>query len=187
MKKGFTLIELIVVVAIITILSGVIFTLSLNSFKNSKIKGFSNEALSLIKRLYDYQNSNAMFIDQVTDNDVEKNYNIEFKIQNEKLNIALRNKEEVIDEVLISNVSYIGDIGAEIQEEKDAYSKEVTTGNSYIFSFDSKGRVVSKAQDKPLNSLKINIFINKKGYKNSIIISTPPSGSIILDKGDVNE
>ncbi|KMT21285.1 type II secretion system protein [Clostridium cylindrosporum] len=198
MKKGFTLIEMVIVVAIITILSGVVFLSSLNSFRTSKVEGFSNEALSLISRLYDNQSSKARFLDQINSNNAEATYNIVFEEDNGEIKAKLRDKQETIDEVLISNIASIKDmslkfkdkvVGEEETRDNIILPKNTSSIKKYILTFDSKGRVVRTIEDgmgtpetKILKSLTIQIGIENKNFFRNIIITTPPAGNIVMEK-----
>lgn len=190
MKKGFTLIEMIVAVAIITILSGVVFITSLSSFKNSKVEGFSNEALSLITQLYDIQSSKAMFLDQVTGegSDPTDTYNVVFEIEDNEVKARLRNKKDIIETSQITNLAFIGDLSVKFNEdnksEKILNPQNVKLATPYILTFNSKGMVVvsRESQTETLKSLSLTVGINEEKPERIIEISSPPAGNIVLKK-----
>ncbi|MEF9952088.1 MAG: type II secretion system protein [Clostridium sp.] len=168
MKKGFTLIEMIIVVAIITILCGVVFLSSLSTLKTAKVEGFSNEALSLIRRLYDTQLSEGKFIDQVGTKvsgkyNLASTYNILFESEDDDGNnitgitAVLRNKESVIDRVALSNITSIKDLTLTLDEviqegnettQNTMYPREDDgTVDEYMITFDSRGRILRALDD----------------------------------------
>lgn len=188
MKKGFTLIEMIVAVAIITILSGVVFITSLSSFKNSKVEGFSNEALSLITQLYDIQSSKAMFLDQVSGVTPVDTYNVVFEVEDSEVKVKLRDKEDIIEISQITNLAFIGDLSVVFSEDNknkkvlDPQNPQLTT--SYILTFNSKGMAVVSREQKTetLKSLGLTVGINGEKPERIIEISSPPAGNIVLKK-----
>lgn len=177
MKKGFTLIEVILVIAIICILSGITFVASLSSFKSSKVEGFSIEALSLINRLYDYQSSKSDFAESDLDT-----YNLVFEKSENNIKAILKNKSNEIDSVKVSSLIFSDDIGIRFKEDNVKTLGEES--NIYTISFNSKGEIVRSLDGsfETLNNLEIEFFIGKN-YSKIIKISTPPRGNIFLEDG----
>lgn len=175
MKKGFTLIEVILVIAIICILSGITFVASLGSLKSSKVEGFSIEALSLINKLYDYQSSRSDFVES----DLET-YNIVFEKNNNNVAVTLKNKDNEIDSIKVSNIVFISDINIRFKEE--GYKTLGEDVNIYAISFNSKGEILRSLDNsfEILSNLEIEVFIGEN-YSKTIKISTPPMGNIFLE------
>ncbi|MEG0691322.1 MAG: type II secretion system protein [Clostridium sp.] len=218
MKKGFTLIEMIIVVAIITILCSVVFLSSLSTLKTSKVEGFSNEALSLVRKLYDLQLSEGKFVDQVGimykgKYDLASTYNILFESEDDDnknitgITAVLRNKENVIDRVSLSNIISIKDLTITFEEKllddnadrlNTIYPREDDGSiDEYMFTFDSKGRVIRSFDDdldddddddedlleiRTIKNARIKFDLSDGGFERVISISTPPSGNIVLEK-----
>lgn len=200
MKRGFTLIEMILVIAIITILSGIVFVSSLRSFRSSAVEGVSNETISIIKQLYDYQNTQGKFIDQVlnesknfNEKDLIATYNVVFQFKNEEVNVELRNKENVIEKSSVSSISFTGDLEIVFNEGNEnilkKINKEELKDRKYILTFDSKGRVIRSIDNEVLINDYLNIIVENKSanLSNSITISSPPRGNIIMERGNEND
>lgn len=77
MKKGFTLVELLAVIVIIAIIAVITSPIVINVVNNTKVKGFEDSAISLLKAAQNYYNS------QPLDEVVKLPLQITFKNQNE--------------------------------------------------------------------------------------------------------
>ncbi|MEG0371125.1 MAG: hypothetical protein RR645_02395 [Clostridium sp.] len=140
-----------------------------------------------------------MFIDQVTpkgqDVNLESTYNFVFEVDTGRGEITakLRNGTSQIDEALLSNVASIKDMTVKFSDnvlspsptDSVMYPQGDTSITSYVLSFDSSGRVIrsiDNSQAQTLKDLKLEMNIQNGNFARDIVISSPPSGNIVLEK-----
>jgi prepilin-type N-terminal cleavage/methylation domain-containing protein len=172
MKKGFTLIEMIIVLAIIGVLISVAYMNINKTNSKATADSISNEISSMIREVY--ENSNKEMDYSLWNLEIN-NYAITEPGQSENmLFVKLRKGNTVIKEISSKTVSL----------------KETTTSNFsskyYYISFDSSGKIILKSKDELGNETTSNveslsfdvIYLNDTSSKKTVEIKSMPPGSI---------
>lgn len=169
MKRGFTLIETVVVVAIIGILAGISFTSMEKMNSGARLQSFCDEASSLIRKGYKIDSS-------VMDFDsawvvFEKGLNgISFKLykkegNSEKIVGTIENNNVVLKEIKINGVDY--------EVLKDGFN----------FKFNNDGTIlISSGNTSEINSdiLELVFSLKNNETEKTIELKSLPPGSVVV-------
>ncbi|KRQ88080.1 hypothetical protein ABG79_00247 [Caloramator mitchellensis] len=163
MKKGFTLVEIIIVLAILGILIAITNINFVRLSQKSKLDSAANDIAAMVKEVYEKSNNEMDYT----------KWKIEIKRGSSNYNISIINNGQVVRSIELQNA---------IMEFNDGnVNLSVDTVN--LINFASNGNIVFK--NNALNNEFINFNIkltnssNSEIYKTIEIKSTPPGYVII--------
>ncbi len=152
MKKGFTLLELIIVVTIMTILSGSTFI----SIKKSR----SIKDLKILKEEIN------VFVDNIALNADERDERLDISFDFDKKLISVKKNGNIIDELILPNsFEYEDSFGKKLVERQFTPKGNMNTSFS-MYAFDTNNKAVFKhtfvTNRKYIDTLIINNYLPKK-------------------------
>lgn len=173
MKRGFTLIETVVVVAIIGVLAGISFTSMEKVNRGARLQSFCDEASSLIRKGYKIDSSAVNFdFAQIA---FEKDLNgISFKLykkekNNEKIVETVENNNVVLKEIKI-NGAY-----------DEVLDKALKDG--FNFKFNSDGTILisnSNTSENKADILELVFSLKNSETEKTIELKSLPPGSVVV-------
>ena len=163
MKKGFTLIEIIIVLAIIAILIAITNLNFIRLGQNSKIESSANDIAAMIKDVYENSNDEMDYT----------KWNVGINNQDDKFIVSLNNNGQTVRKIELKNTNI---------EINDGNSN-IPLGATYYIRFNSNGSIIIETNAATNEYENLNVKISDKGNSSickTIEIKSIPPGNVII-------